>query len=318
MTTDLLPAAAPSAPQGQRRRRYPRGPRPSLQAAHLRPVAEWTVVPTRVLLLCSGLAMWLLAYVFLFSRLQEGHAQYALYDNFRQQLASGTAPVGGAITPGRPVALLTVPAAGVHRVVVVEGTTSAITRNGPGHLRNTALPGQGGVSTIFGRATTFGGPFAHVVNLQPGDAITVTTGQGVFTYSVTDVRQNGDPLAPTLTSGTGRLMLVTTSGSALRASGSPEHAVYVDAALNGRPAPTPGGRPSAISRAESQFATDASEHTYIQVVLWLQVAVLVTGGFAWAWHRWARGSLWVGGMPVLVAVLWSLTSATVPLLPNLL
>ena len=281
-------------------------------------MAEWTVVPTRVLLSCSGMALWTLIYLFVLSWIQEAHAQHALYDSLRQQLAAGTAPIGGAIRPGRPVALLTIPAAHVDRVVVVEGTTSAILRDGPGHLRTTALPGQAGASVIYGRSTMFGAPFADIDNLQTGDDISLTTGQGVAHYTVTDVRHDGDPLPPTLATNAGRLVLITATGGGWRNGWAPNTAVSVDAALTTPVQPTPTGRPEALAPPERQLATDATEHTYIQIVLWLQAALIAAGGFAWAWHRWNRWQLWLGGVPILLAILWSLSSVTVPLLPNLL
>ena len=70
----------------------------------------------------SLLAIWLVAYAFLFSEFQESHAQHSLYGEFRLQLASGVAPLAAPIHNGRPVALLDAPEAGMHNVVVVQGT----------------------------------------------------------------------------------------------------------------------------------------------------------------------------------------------------
>ena len=50
-------------------------------------------------------------------------------------------------------------------MVVVEGTTPGEPDAGPGHLRDTPLPGQAGVSVVFGRRATFGAPFASLPQL---------------------------------------------------------------------------------------------------------------------------------------------------------
>ena len=58
---------------------------------------------------------------------------------------------------GEPVALLSIPRLGISQVVV-EGTASGDTLAGPGHLRDTVLPGQVGTSVVYGRAATYGAP----------------------------------------------------------------------------------------------------------------------------------------------------------------
>jgi len=312
------PAGSPSAPPRRPRLRRPPRPRPARTGPDLRPVAEWTVIPTRVLLTCAVLAGWVLLYVLVISRVQEQHSQQGLYDTFRQRLAAQTAPVGGRIAVGAPVALIDIPEVGVHRIVVVEGTAAGVMRSGPGHLRNTPLPGQAGVSVIFGRAVMFGAPFSGIAQLQPGDRYTVTTGQGVFTYVVSGVREDGDPVPLPLAAGGARLTLITATGQGGQSGLAPNKALYVDSELSGKPQPTPAGRPGAVDAAESQLAVDKSEHVFIQLILCLQLAIVLAVGFAWGWNRWDRRKLWLGGVPVFVAVLWGLSSTASQLLPNLL
>lgn len=276
------------------------------------------MIPTRVLVVVALLAGWVLLYVYVLSGIQEQHAQHQLYDNFRQELSSGTAPVGGRIAAGDPVAVISIPAAHLYRAVVVEGTAAGVMRDGPGHLRDTPLPGQAGASVIFGRSTTFGAPFRHISQLQNGDAITVTTGQGVFDYVVSGVRLDGDPAPAALAAGSGQLTLITAAGSGWRAGWAPNTSVYVDALLNGKPQPYPAGRPTAVDQAENQLKTDNSEHVLIQLILLLQLTLIVGIGVAWAWNTWGKWQVWVAGMPVVLAVVWELSSASAQLLPNLL
>ena len=101
-------------------------------------VTGWAVVAF------IGLAVWFLIFGLVLTGLQEHGAQVRLYQQYRLQLANATAPVGGAIKAGSPVALVTAPSGELHSVVVVEGTTSAQLTAGPGHLRDTPLPGQVG------------------------------------------------------------------------------------------------------------------------------------------------------------------------------
>ncbi|MFD1273890.1 sortase domain-bontaining protein [Streptomyces kaempferi] len=66
---------------------------------------------------------------------------------------------GDLLAPGTPVALIDIPAAHLHQVVL-EGTDSGVLTDGPGHRRDTPLPGQSGTSVLMGRAAAYGGPSA--------------------------------------------------------------------------------------------------------------------------------------------------------------
>ena len=205
-------------------------------------------------LACLALiGVWVLLYAFVLSGVQEARAQATYYATLRQGLAEATAPIGGVIQPGSPVLLLTAPTAGLDDAVVVEGTTSSAMTSGPGHLASTVLPGQQGVSVILGRSVTFGAPFRSIATMHPGDTITVTTGQGVFTYHVDRVRYPGDPLPPPVGPNTSRLTLVTEIASGWRSGWAPATTVYVDATMQGgqiQPAPLDGSpaSPSTPSR----------------------------------------------------------------------
>ncbi|WP_227025888.1 sortase domain-bontaining protein [Streptomyces fodineus] len=175
------------------------------------------------------------------------------YAALRSTLANGVAPVGGPVGPGTPVALLDIPA--LHlREVVREGTTAEDLARGPGHRRDTVLPGQAGVSVVMGRQTTFGGPFLHLRELRPGDAFTVT-GQGKRTYRVLGLRRAGDPQPPALTAGHGRLTLITADGTPFM----PRGILRVDADLVSRAQATPApgvtpGRPARGGDADGRPA----------------------------------------------------------------
>ena len=246
----------------------------------------------------------------------EARSQASLYASFRQQLASATAPLGGQISEGAPIALLDFPAAGVRDTVVVEGTRSGDLMAGPGHRTDTVIPGQVGISVVYGRAVSFGGPFAKLAQAPVGSIITVTTGQGKFSYRVRDLRRVGDPLPPDVAAGGGRLVLVTAVGAGHDWLGRllPKSELYLDADLQGTPV-APAGVVTAAPPSAWAMAGDTS--VLPLVMIWLQGLLVAVGFGIWAWVRWGRLQSWlVAGIPAL-ACAWGLSMAVAGLLPNL-
>lgn len=277
--------------------------------------------PTRLgvalsLALVCLLGVWLTVFGLFFSRVEEQRSQSLLYAQLREQLSQALAPLGGAIDPGTPLAVLAAPRAGLHGVVVVEGTSAQDLMRGPGHLAGTPLPGQPGVSVLFGRSVTYGAPFADLPSLRRGDAVTVTTGQGRFAYRVDRVRYPGDPLPDVLAVGGSRLTLMTSAGTGWRAGWAPQTAVYVDATLTGKPQPAPPTGGFGRSTAEAPMHGDT--RSLVLLVLWLQGGLLALGGGVFAVRRWGALPAGVVGVPILVAVLWGASDAAMALLPNLL
>jgi LPXTG-site transpeptidase (sortase) family protein len=278
--------------------------------------SPWPVTSLRILAL---LTLGFVATVALFGPLRHARDQQLLFDQFRQQLAEGTAPVGQLnlegqlLAPGAPVAVLSVPRIGIDEVVS-EGTTSEVTRSGPGHLRSTVLPGQAGTSVILGRQAAYGGPFGRLSELRQGDEITVTTGQGEATYEVTGRRLPGDPLPPRLTAGQGRLTLVTASGAPY----VPSEVLRVDAELTtpAQPAPPRALAAAALSPAEAPLAGDSD--AWIGVVLLGQALLLAVAAVTWARLRWGRSQAWVVGVPLLGGLGLATADSIARLLPNLL
>ena len=86
---------------------------------------------------------------------------------------------------GEPVAIIRIPKIGVDKVVV-EGTSTADLRKGPGHYAGMPLPGQIGNAGIAGHRTTYGAPFADLDQLLVNDVIQVETLAGTFDYKVTE------------------------------------------------------------------------------------------------------------------------------------
>ena len=167
-----------------------------------------------VLVLVCVVCTTMLLQLVVVSKFQHSAAQGQQFDLFRSQLANGIAPIGPTDTNdellelGAPVAYVEIPEIGLDEVVG-EGTTAGVLFDGAGHRRDTPLPGQVGTSVIMGRRAAFGGPFGDITSLQEGDRITVTTGQGVFEFSVIGVRYEGQPAPEPPAAGESRLMLVT-------------------------------------------------------------------------------------------------------------
>jgi len=265
--------------------------------------------------LCLGF----LANLILVSQLIHARDQEVIYSDFRSELANAIAPVGqtdfnGALlAPGAPVAIMEIPDLGLKEVVV-EGTTSTVLQSGPGHRRDTVLPGQAGVSVIYGRQAAFGGPFGQLEILQPGMLIVTTTGQGVAEYEVIDVRRPGDPLPSPLEPGSGRLTLVTAMGPRFM----PTDILRVDAALvtEPQPAPTRVLGPASLDPAEQPMAGDPSG--LVPTLLWLQLLLAAVIGTIWLTIRWGRWQAWLVAVPVLFFVGVMASMSAIRLLPNLL
>ena len=264
----------------------------------------------------AALALWFFLYALALSGLQESHAQHVLYTQLRYGLAQETVPFGGTIAPGTPVAYLSVPSIGLS-AVVVEGTSSADLSRGPGHLPDTPIPGQQGVSQIYGRSVTFGAPFGRVHDLRPGAIIWVITGQGTFGFRVLDVRGPGDPVPTSAQLGKASLRLVTSGSSgAWRNGWAPDEVIYADATLvSGQVQQAPSGRPTAVPAIDKPMAGDGNEG--VPAFLWLEGLLAASWALGWAYTRWNAWQLWLVGAPVLLALLWGTTGAAMLLLPNL-
>jgi sortase A len=274
------------------------------------------VIALTIVLFVSVVIAFFGAFAFGLAGLQEQRSQHQLYSQFRGLLdpSSPVAPeIGGAIPDGSPVALLNSPAAGLHNVVVVEGTSAANLLSGPGHRPDTPLPGQPGESVLLGRSTTAGAPFGGITRLHQGDAITVTTGQGRFRYTVEGQLRAGDRL-PTISTRSGLLTLVTSASSGSFGRLAPNHLVYVDAKLQGRAVVAPPGRPTSVPAAEIQGHDDPGAWAY--VALWM-VALIAASIACWRlWSRWGLLRIWLVGAPVLLGLLWGFSSEGMRLLPN--
>ncbi|MDQ6526680.1 class E sortase [Nocardioides sp. LHD-245] len=295
------------------RRRAPRPVRPA------RPVGPPNRVETAGSVISTSTTMvalvtlWMALQMLVLGGVAQERSQTLLYQEFRAQVAAATAPVGPVTEPGAPVALLEIPRLGMQQVVV-EGTASGDLLAGPGHLRNTVLPGQAGTSVVLGRAATYGSPFADVDRLEPGDRIEVTVGQGRVVFTVQGLRRSGDALPQPLASGRSRLTLVTAEGQGRLSAIAPGETLYVDAEASSA-FPAPAGLPPTVPESEKPMGLD----TGVLPLLALDLALLLalTLGVIAARQRWSLVHVWVVATPLALALAWVTTDGVMRLLPNL-
>ena len=148
------------------------------------------------LLIAAGLLT--LAWTFAVSHWQDPltalytrHAQHEL----GRQLQSRTA--GGGVLAARRYRLashdgeamgrITIPRIGLS-VVLVDGTSEADLKKGPGIYAGDYLPGEGRLVYIAGHRTTYSAPFSNLPELRIGDRIRIQMPYGTFTYVVTGHR----------------------------------------------------------------------------------------------------------------------------------
>jgi LPXTG-site transpeptidase (sortase) family protein len=256
------------------------------------------------LILLAVVVLGFAGYLYGLSGVQEARAQTTLYERLQYELANQIAPLGPT-TAGSPVAILNIPSVGLRDMVVVQGTSPENLALGPGHLRDTPLPGQAGVSQIFGRRATFGAPFALLPRLRPGDLIQVITGQGRSTYRVA---AQGSSSLMVQDSSPNRLILLTASSPTV-----PAYYTYVDADLvsTANPGPT-----AALSISASEFALGNDVGALVLTLVWAMALAVVSFAGSIAASRWSPWPAYLAVAPVVLAVLWNLYQSLSALLPN--
>jgi sortase A len=252
-----------------------------------------------------------LGYLFFVSGLEHSRSQRTLLANFDKMLEEQRAPIGGLIPERTPVFVLEVPSIGT-RQVVVEGTDARILQRGPGHLRNSPLPGQAGNSVIAGRRIAYGGPFQFIGRLKRGDEIVAITGQGRSVYEVTKVasvgRNDPDPVSPT----SGNQMTLVTSTPQLIAN----RRLVAVAILQTDPFETPALRANQIRSDELGLQGDSTNA--LALLVWVQLLLVASCGAVYLHRRWARWPTYLVAAPVIALLLVLVFDSLTPVLPSTL
>lgn len=309
----------PAAPRPLRQATTPNPPRKAPSSKQPLLLTPSERLARASLSIVVALAVGFLGQILVVSHLEHAVAQQQVGNEFRAQLAAGTAPVGEGtvddvlLADGAPVAYLQIPAIGLHQYVV-EGSNAGALRSGPGHRRDTVLPGQIGTSIIMGRAAAYGGPFGRIQELQPGQRFGIVTGQGVFRYQVIGVRYAGDLAPPAPVAGESRLILESARGPAYAPSG----VIRVDARLTDVAQPAGVRQTTAVSLAAADRELVGDTSTVWALVFALQFFLIVEAAGVWALRRVGPRKTWVVFAPVLLLSGLLVADQAVRLLPNLL
>src|SRR5215470_553800 len=109
------------------------------------------------------------------------HTQKKLAAEWERQAASMNTPREAVIPPDQMLTRVVIPKIGLD-AIVVEGASRRELSEGPGHMKQTAMPGETGNAVITAHRDTF---FRHIYELVKGDKIQVRRSGRVFTYEVT-------------------------------------------------------------------------------------------------------------------------------------
>lgn len=269
---------------------------------------DWVAVLRRGLLVLACTVVAFVLWLVVISGLSYDSAQQGLAREFTTDLVDAVAPVNQPLTPGEPLAELEISLLGL-RQIVVSGSGAAQTVTGPGHLRTSTLPGQPGVSVVFGRRTSFGGPFSSIGTLEQGDIVTTTTGQGVAEYEVvSNGVYDADDAAVFIADGDA--LLLVTSAPTLVAS----KRLVVVAEPTGELFEA-GARVAQVPVTPSELGLGGDAGAAVGLLIWLQVAALALVAAVVMTRRWRRWPTWVIVSPVLAAVGWMVFQQFALLLP---
>ncbi|HEY1737067.1 MAG TPA: class E sortase, partial [Acidimicrobiia bacterium] len=206
-------------------------------------------------------------------------------------------PTAQSIQTGTPIALLRIPRIHVDEVAA-EGTASAQTLQGPGHLAATPLPGQLGNAVFIGRHSTGGAPFGHLGALKPGDHFSFVVGIGTVTYRVISVRTypaSNMSIFGTQHAGDRAINTATLATSTSLFDSNRRLAVI--GALQGTPA---GFTPGHVAPSDSDLGLALNRSGLVALAFALQLLLLASIGAAWLVKRWHRFAAWTVATPVVL------------------
>ncbi len=149
------------------------------------------------LLVTAGVVLLLfVVYEVYVTDLLTAQRQDQLSEDLREEWESAPAPEPGSITRvdlGDAFAVLRIPRLGEdYTRVVLEGTEEEQLSQGPGHYRDSAMPGEDGNLALAGHRVGKGSPFLELDAMRPGDPVVVETADSWFVYRVLGDPASGD------------------------------------------------------------------------------------------------------------------------------
>lgn len=109
------------------------------------------------------------------------HSQQKLEMEWQRQAALVNVPGAPKLTADDLLTRVVIPKINLD-AIVVEGVSYKDLSKGPGHIKDTAMPGEPGNAVISGHRDTF---FRHIYELSKGDEIQIRRDGKVFRYEVT-------------------------------------------------------------------------------------------------------------------------------------
>ncbi|HKW76964.1 MAG TPA: class D sortase [Terriglobales bacterium] len=109
------------------------------------------------------------------------HSQEKLTREWERQAATANIPGHAVLSPQDMLTRVIIKKIGLD-AIVVEGASRKQLSEGPGHMKDTAMPGEPGNAVITGHRDTF---FRHIYELNKGDEILVRRAGQVFRFAVT-------------------------------------------------------------------------------------------------------------------------------------
>lgn len=108
-------------------------------------------------------------------------SQQTLEAQWEQQAAAASVPEAPKLTAADLLTRVVIPKINLD-AIVVEGASRKKLSEGPGHVKDTATPGEQGNAVITAHRDTF---FRHIYELNKGDDILIRRNGQVFKYEVT-------------------------------------------------------------------------------------------------------------------------------------
>jgi sortase A len=108
-------------------------------------------------------------------------SQQVLAEEWERQAAAASVPGSPKLTADDLLTRVVIPKINLD-AIVVEGASRKKLSEGPGHVKETATPGETGNAVITAHRDTF---FRHIYELNKGDEILIRRNGQVFKYEVT-------------------------------------------------------------------------------------------------------------------------------------
>jgi hypothetical protein len=197
----------------------------------------------------------------------------------------------------------------VHEVIA-EGTSSGVLAGGPGHRRDTVLPGQVGVSVVMGAPPPSAVRSGACSRCNRG-AVRGAYRTGLNTFEVLGVRYAGDPTPPAPVRGE-----PSHPAHGSRGAYVPTGIAYVDARLVDKA--SPGARQTTPITLPPSHAARQDTTTVWALVFALQFLVAAEIAAVWAFRRVGAQKTWIVFVPILLLASVFVCDQLVRLLPNLL